>query len=57
MASRGDAGILAAYCELEQEEIDNFEPRLIFVDAANKIVTLDEARESERDCAREHAYG
>ena len=57
MASRGDAVILAVYCEVEEEEVDNINPRLIFVDAANKIVTLDEARENERESTRERAHG
>lgn len=42
-ACRGDEVIVAAYCELEDEEIENFRPRLVFVDTDNRIVSLDAA--------------
>jgi aspartate 1-decarboxylase len=42
LAQPGDSVIIATYCELQEEEIETFTPRLVFVDGANRQVTLDE---------------
>lgn len=46
LARRGDAVIIAAYCELEPEEMNDFRPRLVFVDSRNRIVSLEEAEKA-----------
>ncbi len=43
----GDAIIIAAYCQLEDSEVEGFVPRLVFVDEANRQVTLDELKNRE----------
>ncbi len=45
LARPGDSVIMAAYCQLEESEIESFTPRLVFVDENNRPVTLDELRE------------
>ncbi len=45
LARPGDSVIMAAYCQLEESEIESFTPRLVFVDVDNRPVTLDELRE------------
>ncbi len=45
LARPGDSVIMAAYCQLEESEIESFTPRLVFVDEDNRPVTLDELRE------------
>ncbi len=45
LARPGDSVIMAAYCQLEESEIEPFTPRLVFVDEDNRPVTLDELRE------------
>jgi aspartate 1-decarboxylase len=37
LATRGDLVIIAAYAQLTPEEADRHQPRLVFVDAANRI--------------------
>jgi aspartate 1-decarboxylase len=37
LAARGDLVIIAAYAQLTPEEADRHQPRLVFVDAANRI--------------------
>jgi aspartate 1-decarboxylase len=41
LARPGDSIIMAAYCQLEESEIEAFTPRLVFVDEHNRPVTLD----------------
>jgi aspartate 1-decarboxylase len=43
-ARPGDSVIIAAYCQLHEEEIATFTPRLVFVDAENRQVALEEIR-------------
>ncbi len=45
LARPGDSVIMAAYCQLEESEIESFTPRLVFVDEDTRPVTLDELRE------------
>jgi aspartate 1-decarboxylase len=37
LATRGDLVIIAAYAQLTPEEADRHQPKLVFVDAANRI--------------------
>lgn len=48
LAARGDAVIIAAYCELEPHEIESFTPRLVFVDSRNRPIRLEEAERTAR---------
>ena len=44
LARPGDAIIIATYCQLEEEEIASFTPRLVFVDAHNRQLSLQEVK-------------
>ena len=46
-ARPGDVIIIAAYCQLGEDEVEDFVPRLVFVDEANCQVTLDELKNSQ----------
>ncbi|MFQ5718164.1 MAG: aspartate 1-decarboxylase [Acidobacteriota bacterium] len=45
-ADRGDSVIIAAYCDLEPDEVEGFIPRLVFVDARNRLATLAEVQKA-----------
>ena len=49
LARPGDSVIIASYCQLQEEEIEIFTPRLIFVDQANRPVSLEEAKTASRE--------
>ena len=38
LAKKGDVIIVLAYCQVEDSEAPNFLPRLVYVDARNKII-------------------
>jgi len=38
LAAKGDIVIILSYCHVEEEEIHNFMPKLVFVDAKNAII-------------------
>jgi aspartate 1-decarboxylase len=39
----GDKVIVVSYSDYEQEELESYEPRVVHVNAANEIVTVDDA--------------
>ena len=39
----GDKVIVVSYAEYEEAELDAYEPRVVHVDAENRIVTVDDA--------------
>ena len=40
LASPGDLVIIAAYCELDRDEIPDHRARVVFVDAGNRVVDV-----------------
>ncbi|MFQ5767352.1 MAG: aspartate 1-decarboxylase [Acidobacteriota bacterium] len=46
LARVGDSIIIAAYCQLEVHEVEKFTPRLVFVDADNRQIALEESKET-----------
>jgi aspartate 1-decarboxylase len=39
----GDTVIVVSYAEYDEEELDSYVPRVVHVDAGNRIVTVDDA--------------
>ena len=39
----GDRVIVVSYAEYDEQELDSYEPRVVHVDDANRIVTVDDA--------------
>ena len=46
LAVKGDPIIILAYCYVEDDEADNFAPKLVYVDAQNAIVKTKQAIET-----------
>ena len=42
IVSEGDLVIIMAYCMLDEAEMENFRPKVVFVDGKNKIVEIKE---------------
>ncbi len=43
LSSAGDLVIIVSYCELEEIEIENFKPKVVYVDSSNRAVELERA--------------
>ena len=46
LAQKGDIILILAYCQVEDSEANNFLPRLVYVDAKNRIVEIRRAIEN-----------
>ncbi len=47
LGCRGDLIIVASYGEYEEEELQNYRPILVYVDSANRVVSVKYAQEEE----------
>ncbi len=45
LGAKGDLIIIASYAEYEEEELENYRPKLVFVDEKNRIVSIKESAE------------
>ena len=45
LGAKGDLIIIASYAEYEEEELENYKPKLVFVDEKNRIVSIKESAE------------
>jgi len=51
----GDKVIVISYAEYDEAELRGFEPKLVFVDASNRIVRIDRGDAVDRPLRIEHA--